>query len=423
MSASSVMEMEQTHEVIIPRATWETALRRLLVSPGRWATGRIRTHKTADSMEWLVDQLELAEEFPDGRTRLSRANWIVVGMLTDDERSPEEILNRMLLQATQQVVVLLFHQTERGRWSGIVHRNGTLFPMDGVRVIGSGMLHLQRNPVAIPDVPDDGRWSRTIGGLAPSLWQRTRSAHVLLIGCGRNGTMAAWQLAGLGVHRLTLVDPDKLAIENIEAMPGLEFNDIGKPKTAILGQQLLKQNPDLMLRCFAYPVSDILDRLKARYDLIVTCVDDDVPRLGASWLARELLIPHIDVGSSVQRSETGETTLAGDVRMLLPHEGCIQCVGGLADREQTMYEFAAPPGSLHRGVPVEWNQQRAGSLVHLNSMTVGIGVELWLRLLRGEIGSYWQRLTVRSRAEFELTGAAVGAGEQCEFCRDVQVVE
>ena len=87
-----------------------------------------------------------------------------------------------------------------------------------------------------------------------------------------------------------------------------------------------------------------------------------------------------------------------------------------ADPEQTLYEFAAPPGSMHRGEPVPWHAQRAGSLVHLNAVTVGVAVEAWLSILRGETGSVWQRLTWDATGHLTWDAAAVSSDPECPFC-------
>ena len=56
---------------------------------------------------------------------------------------------------------------------------------------------------------------------------------------------------------------------------------------------------------------------------------------------------------------------------------------------------------------MDWSAQRSGSLVHLNTLACSLGIELWLRLLRGEIDSWWQRVTWEAGGDLQVTGTAV----------------
>ena len=159
-----------------------------------------------------------------------------------------------------------------------------------------------------------------------------------------------------------------------------------------------------------------LGRLPA--DLIATAVDGDTARLAASLVVRRGLTVHLDLGTSVTRNGSGHTELAGDVRLLLPGSGCVACVGGLADREETLYELLAPPNVLHRGRRLAWHQERAGSLVSLNAIAVGTAVQTWLDLLDGRLRtSCWHRLRWAPGEGLQTHSAPVSAAEDCPFCR------
>jgi hypothetical protein len=422
-SEAAIMAVAGPFELITPAADWGQAVRPLLHDPGRVAVGRVRWHPHDTGVELLAQGFDVRATLPTGASQPPMADWAALVIEPGSPwRTLTERMEAMHPRDKQTVALLALSADDRSHWDGAVWHEGTVRPLQGVRVIGPGMLHLARRN-AVPPISDAARlrWSRTIGALGEDLWRKVYDAHVLLIGCGRNGTLLAWLLTCLGVSRWTLVDGDRLGrdLENHDAMPGLRAADAGRKKVRALARRLVAFRTDLTVRGHCRPVMDVLDRLRhhaERFDLIATCVDDDTPRLAASWLSRELLAPHLDVGTSVQRQD-GRLELAGDVRLLLPFEGCVSCVGGLADREATLYEFAAPRGALHRGEPAVWSQQRAGSLVHLNAMTTGAAVELWLALLRGEHGSFWQRLSGTGERGFVADGATVVAAEGCSFCR------
>jgi len=429
MPQAPLIQNEQVELVILGEA-WDAALRQLLFEPGYFAVGTFRWQHLATGKRLLVDRLEVVDEIPNGRQRPPLDDWVVLLVdHADLDRvwSAEHFVGELKPKKSHVLAGVVIHNEGRRTWDGAVYVQGDLQPLSAVRVVGPGMLQLERRGDRASAADPSGeleqralRFSRTIGALGEDLFRKVRRAQVTLIGAGRNGSQLALQLAALGVAQLRLVDGDRLGLENLDAMPGLIAADVGRPKVEALAERLLAFRPDLAVTCFARsatdaPVAEQLRRLPA--DLIATGVDSDTPRLLASLLARETLTPHLDVGSSVTRSAQGEAVLAGDARMLLPGQGCVACVGGLADREATLYELAAPAGALSRGVPQAWHEQRAGSVVTLNGLVVSAGVQLWLDLLSGSLrSSFWQRLRWLPGEGVQADGGPVGAAERCEFC-------
>lgn len=101
--------------------------------------------------------------------------------------------------------------------------------------------------------------------------------------------------------------------------------------------------------------ADVVRRARSA-DLIVSCVDHDTPRLAAALLCHRFLKIHLDVGTGVTMDERGERLLAGDVRLLLPGQGCICCVGGLNAEEEARIELHSPPGALKPIPPRPWDE-------------------------------------------------------------------
>ena len=114
-------------------------------------------------------------------------------------------------------------------------------------------------------------------GLIPA--DKLAKLHAVVIGVGAIGRQAAILLASMGVSRMTLFDPDFVAIENL-AVQGYWPEDLGQPKvlaTAKLCQQIL---PDLALTARAeryrrYP-GWIPDH--ERTPVVLACVDSITTR-------------------------------------------------------------------------------------------------------------------------------------------------
>ena len=406
-------------ELILSHRAWQ-ALRPLMLDRGHVAVGNLREHEDDAASELRVDRLQVQTSPHTGASQPPLASWVTIAVEHPPTASPGEWLARIAPRQSQLAAVLTLSAADRGCWDGVVFDRGHVRPLDGFWVVGPGMLHLSRTPRALLDDETRLRWSRTMGSLTEDIWRKIHEAHVVQIGCGRNGTLMAWQLASLGVSRMSLADGDMLlAIENLDAMPGLSYDDVGDTKVEALGRRLVAFRPDISLRCFAAPVTDVLDRLLSRADLIVTCVDDDAARLAASWLSREILAPHLDVGTAVQwRSDDEQAHIHGDVRFLLPHEGCVACAGSLDDPDRCFYELAAPPGSLHRGEPVVWTQQRAGSLVTNGSLATATAGQIWIDYLAGRVRtSQWHRLVWKRGAGLETQFGRVTTGAVCDLCQ------
>lgn len=102
------------------------------------------------------------------------------------------------------------------------------------------------------------------------------SSHVMVIGVGGVGSMAAESLARSGVGRLSLVDFDEICITNtnrqLHALQGL----IGQKKAKVMAERLLKINPQAQVR--EWPLffnSDTADEILAeKPDLIIDAIDN-----------------------------------------------------------------------------------------------------------------------------------------------------
>ncbi|MFO0821516.1 MAG: ThiF family adenylyltransferase [Pirellulales bacterium] len=417
-------------ELIIARRTWDATLRQLLFRDSSFAVGTLRRQGDATSCELLVDQLTV-EETPNGQRLPPLADWCAVIHDTSQTTAAQWI--GKLSPRRSQVLAVLVVRAAAGQpasCEGLVYDQGRIIRLDGVCIIGGGMLQLvspsqsahEPNPPAqLPSAMEgESRWSRTAGGLGSEVWHKVRRARVTIVGAGRNGALMAWELAGLGVAQLRLIDGDQLAEPNLDAMIGLHSESVGSSKVEALAKRLIEFRPDLAITALAKSAlsPEAQELLRRRSDLLITCVDSDVPRVAMGRVARETITAHLDVGTSVQRRR-GELEISGDARLLLPGQGCVACVGGVANLDDVLYELAAPPGALRRAPPQTWTEQRAGSLVSINSVTVGCAVQMWLDLLAGRLdASYWQRLAWRPGQGLQSDSAPVDAAANCVFCRD-----
>lgn len=307
-----------------------------------------------------------------------------------------------------------------GRWTAAVSEHGVVHAIDDVLFVGPSMLEVLSRPTEEVSPDDDNdRWSRTRGALGNSVHRRVRGSRVAVIGASRNGSVAAMTLAMLGVQEIILIDGDLEEWHNLNATVGAFPEGVGRPKVLNRAEYLRRIRPDLEVQAISNSILDprSIEALRP-VDLIVTCVDRDAARLAVAMLAnrRWWCKVHLDIGTGVFR-EPGHRVMGADVRLLLPGEACVVCLGGLRNLDEARFEVSAPLGVLRRGPRREWHEQRAGSLVTSNQVAVNLGIQMWLDLLAGIVTeSRWCHLewdsagNVRVQQELTLVGS-------CNVCR------
>lgn len=339
---------------------------------------------------------------------------------SDDWLHPEPWGERLKPWNSQRLVVLLVGlPPQRSGWRGWVFHAGGVEPLSGFRLVLGGMPEAGGESGESP--ADDPKWSRTVRAVGEAAFAKVTKASAVVVGASRLGSAVAFQLAAVGVRKLTLVDPDVLEPHNVVGMVGVPSDAVGQAKAVVLARSLVAFRPDLAVT--AVPFDFVARRgTMASADLIVSAVDRDAGRLAASRWARRHGAIHLDIGTGVTQ-QGNERLLAADVRLLLPGAGCVRCVGGLGDLDQAEYELRAPPGAAPRRPPERWDARgRLGSLPTLNALAAATGVQLWVDLLSGDLGgSAWHRLRWVPGRGLEVAAARVTAGADCPECRPREV--
>lgn len=263
------MTATEHFESVIPRQDWQRVVPRLLREPGRLAVGRLQRNPHPLSYELLVQDLEIAPDTPNGAQFPPLADWLVLaGPDAAGGVDPQAWIAQLRPRFAQllSVIVLGLGEQHAG-WDGWAVLGGVVRPLAGLRVVGAGMLRISRQGLAEPDDAAEvtERWSRTRGALGDDACRKIRLARVALIGVSRTGSMLAYELAALGVRGLTLVDPDRIEIHNLDAMLGVAEADIGQKKVAVLARRLAEFRGDLAIQGLDCDVTApaVLERVRA----------------------------------------------------------------------------------------------------------------------------------------------------------------
>ena len=130
---------------------------------------------------------------------------------------------------------------------------------------------------------------REIGGQGQ---QRLKSARVLLIGVGGLGAPAALYLAAAGVGVLGLIDPDQVALSNLQRQILFSTEDIGGSKVDVAKQRLVALNPNIRVEPHdtALTASNA-DALISDYDIVLDGTDNFETRFAVNAACLDLNKP------------------------------------------------------------------------------------------------------------------------------------
>jgi tRNA A37 threonylcarbamoyladenosine dehydratase len=120
-----------------------------------------------------------------------------------------------------------------------------------------------------------------------------KKSHVLIVGLGGVGGIAAEQLCRAGTGHLTLVDSDTVQLSNINRQVIALHSSVGYSKASVLKKRLLDINPQAIIdtvevfieneqidSLLSKPldfVVDAIDTLTPKVDLLAACLDKKIP--------------------------------------------------------------------------------------------------------------------------------------------------
>ncbi|GBE10579.1 molybdopterin-synthase adenylyltransferase [bacterium BMS3Bbin12] len=132
--------------------------------------------------------------------------------------------------------------------------------------------------------------------------ERLRDSHALVVGVGGLGGPAALYLAAAGVGRLTIADPDRVELSNLQRQIALRTADLGRPKVEAARATLRALNPLVEVRALADRLAgaalracvadadvvlDASDNFATRFDVNCACVDTGTPLVSGAAIRME----------------------------------------------------------------------------------------------------------------------------------------
>ncbi|MCW0201528.1 MAG: ThiF family adenylyltransferase [Rhodanobacter thiooxydans] len=221
------------------------------------------------------------------------------------------------------------------------------------------------------------RQVRAFGAEGQKVLQELR---VGIVGLGGTGSIAAQQLAHLGVRDFVLIDPDHLELTNLNRVVGASEFDVGLPKSELAQRHVQAIAPTARVRSV---VGDVVHAAVAKEllsaDIILCCTDSHGSRSVIQQVAYQYLIPCIDVGSTITTHDGQVTGVYGRVQLLGPDQACLWCSGLLSSEEvrrdmMSAFERKADPY-------IQGAHEPAPSVISLNGTVVSLAVTMLLGIV------------------------------------------
>ncbi len=211
-------------------------------------------------------------------------------------------------------------------------------------------------------------------------------AHVVIAGTGGVGSHVSMSLAGAGVQRMTLLDPDTIDLSNLNRQFFYTREDVGSHKVAAAARFLLARHPHLQLEALAEPLfaNERQVELLRTADLIVFCGDG--PTILQGMTARVGTTPVV-MGGYV-----GQVGVLGPTCWPAKGSACWGCLTAFNDEQELGEIFAT-----ERRRDTSWNS----SGVTLNGLVGNLLADEALRCLAPSLGG---PLLLHSRISLDMTG-------------------
>ena len=249
--------------------------------------------------------------------------------------------------------------------------------------LGDPQLLRYNRQIVLPDIGIEGQ-------------QRLLQSHVLLIGLGGLGSPLAMYLATCGVGRLTLADPDRVELANLQRQILYGTSSLGRAKTEEAQRVVEELNPEICVETVAeYLKGDLLREQVQVADLVVDATDNFETRLAINRACVESATPL--VSGAVIRMEGQVAVFRNRQR----GDACYQCLFGA---EPVPEEGCSETGVLGPVAGVVASVQAVEAIKCLLS----IGKPLYNRLLLYDAREAQWRMV-------ELV-----ADEQCPICSSIR---
>ena len=173
---------------------------------------------------------------------------------------------------------------------------------------------------------------RTIESWGIGVQHGIQRLRIGIVGTGSVGAIVAEALARIGISEITLIDPDKLEIHNLDRFLFGTPKLVGQLKVDCVKNSLIQHstNERVHIRTVALGIEyEEAYREALDCDILLSCVDRPVPREVLNYIAIANGIPVVDAGVAVEVDPTTRSFESARWRthLIIPGNACLRCTG------------------------------------------------------------------------------------------------
>lgn len=226
------------------------------------------------------------------------------------------------------------------------------------------------------------KFDRQVRALGSSGQKYLESLTVAIVGLGGTGSIAAEQLAHLGVRKFILIDPDCIEMTNLNRVVGAHVSDVNRYKTDVAADMIKGITSDAMCKRVVGDVTRtaIARELRAA-DFIFACTDSHGSRAVIQQVVYQYLIPCVDMGSIITARGGQIAGIYGRVQALAPGLPCFTCCGLLDSEEVRRDMMNAKERS--RDAYIQGAHEPAPAVISLNGTVTSMAMTMFLAMSVG----------------------------------------
>lgn len=180
--------------------------------------------------------------------------------------------------------------------------------------------------------------------------RKLSEAKVLVVGLGGLGSVLSYCLTGMGVGRLTLMDPDLVEEHNLDRQFLYTEEDIGQPKALAAARRLTRVNHEVDIQAVAQAFTAQTELSPGQYDLVLAATDSRESRLDINRACCRVGISLICGGVA---------GMYGTLQIVIPgRTPCVRCAGG----DETWSDHAPSPAPVVSALSALMAQAAVGVL-------------------------------------------------------------
>ena len=306
-------------------------------------------------------------------------------------------------------------------------KHGCFDPIAKVTVLSDPIQVFTSSSSGTPTAPPDSfdRQVRAFGKEGQFILSRLK---VVVVGAGGIGSIVTEALARLGIAKMVVIDMDTVETTNLNRLQGATPDDVGRKKVSVVARQARAANPDVEVNEIDQDLfhPDIVDAIKDA-DCIIGGLDNAPARYFLNRLAAQYLIPLIDGGTGITKTEAGQAQLRCRTAVVMPGlTPCMCCspIQYFEQRELVMaFADARTRDQLEQHGYIQAGEAPAAPAVYpLNLGVASLITTTFMALFTGVSPRYWTTtidysgLEHDQRIGLDMATNLEGPSDQCLIC-------